>query len=342
MMTIATAHCKAEMNHLPPGAGRGMALAAESGAPAWVQLLPNGPEITGRDTRSWMISDPQAVVAASLARGPLHIDYEHASEHRAPLGLEAPAAGWITALEARGNGIWAQVEWTPRAAQMIADREYRFISPTFIYDGKTHEILEIISAGLTNQPNLDMTALNRRSENQTDYRTGALMNLKALCQALGLAEDASAGAMLAAINALINRADNPPLEKFVPRADYNAAVKKAADAETALSQMKGAARETEITALIEGAIKAGKITPATKDFYVTTCRTEDGIDAFKKFLEAAPVHPVKTDSGLDSKHDPSTANGGLSEQEKTVCRNLGLIEEDFLKARGNGALNGAH
>jgi hypothetical protein len=148
MRTIPTAHCKTEMSHVPPTAGRGIALAAESGAPIWVQLLPEGPEITGRDTRNWTIRNPQAVVAASLARGPLHIDYEHASEHRAPLGLEAPAAGWITALEARETGIWAQVEWTPRAAQMIAEREYRFISPTFIYDGKTNEIVEIVSAGL--------------------------------------------------------------------------------------------------------------------------------------------------------------------------------------------------
>jgi phage I-like protein len=318
------------MSHVPPSAGRGIALAAESGAPNWVQLLPEGPEITGRDTRNWTISNPQAVVAASLARGPLHIDYEHASEHRAPLGLEAPAAGWITALEARENGVWAQVEWTPRAAQMIAEREYRFISPTFVYDAKTNEIVEIISAGLTNQPNLDMTALNQRG---AVNRTGAPMNLKALCQALGLTEEASAEAILAAVNALIKRADNPPLEKFVPRADYDAAIKKAADAETALNQMKSEAREAEIIELVEGAIKDGKVTPASKDFYLTACRFEGGIEVFKTFLQSAPVLSVKTDSGLDSQGDPSMANSGLSEQEKAVCRNLGVSEEDFIKAK---------
>jgi phage I-like protein len=333
MTTIAIAHCKTEASHVPHITGLGMALAAESGAPAWVQLLPKGPEITGRDTRNWKISNPQSVITASLARGPLHIDYEHASEHRAPKGLEAPAAGWITALEARENGVWAQVEWTPRAAQMIAEREYRFISPTFIYDGKTHEIVEIISAGLTNQPNLDMTALNRRSENQTENRTGALMNLKALCQALGLQDEASPDAIIAAVNALIKRADNPPLEKFVPRADYDAAVKRTAEAETALNQMKIAAREAEITELVERAIKDGKITPASKDFYLASCRFDGGLEAFKTFLQSAPVLSVKIDTGLNERHDPGAANGGLSDQEKAVCRNLGLTEEEFLKAK---------
>jgi phage I-like protein len=332
MTTIHTAHCKTETSHLTPSKGLGMALAAESGAPAWVQLLPKGREITGRDGRKWMISDPQAVVAASLARRPLHIDYEHASEHRAPLGLEAPAAGWISTLEVREDGIWAQVEWTPRAEKMIADREYRFISPTFIYDGKTDEIVEFISAGLTNQPNLDLTALNR-SENRTEHQTEILMNLKALCKALGLHEDASPEAVLTSVNALVQRADNPPLEKFAPRSDYDAAVKKAADAETALNQIKDSMRETEITELVEGAIKDGKITPAAKDFYLTSCRFEGGLEAFKGFLKSAPVHSVKADSGLDDKIDPGSANGALSEQEKAVCRNLGLSEEDFLKAK---------
>jgi phage I-like protein len=212
---------------------------------------------------------------------------------------------------------------------MIADREYRFISPVFTYRRDNGEIVALISAGLTNQPNLDMTALNRRDE----FRTGASMNLKALCQALNLNEEASPEAVLAAVNALIKRADNPPLEKFVPRTDYDAAVKKAADAEATLNQIKASARETEITELVEGAIKAGKITPATKDFYLATCRAEGGIAAFKKFLEAAPVLSVKVDSGLDKKGDPGAAKGALSEQEKAVCQNLGVTEEDYLKAR---------
>jgi phage I-like protein len=310
-----------------------MALAAESGAPAWVQLLPRGPEITGRDTRNWMISNPQMVVAASLARGPLHIDYEHASEHRAPNGLEAPAAGWITELEARDDGIWAQVEWTPRASQMITDREYRFISPVFTYEARSDEIIALISAALTNQPNLDMTALNQRGNADLSQPTGAPMNLKALCHALGLQDEASPEAILAAVNALIKRADNPPLEKFVPRADYDAAMKKAAEAEAALNQIKASTHEAEIAELVEGAIRAGKITPATKGFYLATCRTDGGVEAFKTFLQSAPVLSVKIDTGLDERHDPGAANGGLSDQEKAVCRNLGLTEEEFLKSK---------
>jgi phage I-like protein len=154
-----------------------------------------------------------------------------------------------------------------------------------------------------------------------------------LCQTLGLHDEASLDAILAAVNALLKRADNPPLDKFVPRADYDAAVKKATDAEAAFNQIKTSVREAEITELIEGAIKSGKITPASKDFYISTCQFEGGFEIFKTFLQSAPVLSVKTDSGLDRQPDPGAANRSLTEQEKAVCRNLGVTEEEFLKAK---------
>ena len=53
------------------------ALAAE-GAPDWVQLLPAGPTVEGRNGRSWTMHSPEAVVAGSLAdRGRLPLDGMH-------------------------------------------------------------------------------------------------------------------------------------------------------------------------------------------------------------------------------------------------------------------------
>lgn len=133
-------------------------------APEWVELLPPGPAVTGRDGRAWAFGPAEATAvlhAFHQHNGPLPIDWEHASEHRAPNGLDAPAAGWITELEIRDGALWGRVEWTSKAIGQIARKEYRFLSPVFLYSKSGQRIQKLVSAGLTNQPNLKMTALNQ-------------------------------------------------------------------------------------------------------------------------------------------------------------------------------------
>lgn len=128
----------------------------------WIQLLPDTCRIAGIDGRNWLNDQPDSVVSKS--RLPMVIDYEHASEHRAPQGLDAPAAGWVDRLQVRGFSVWGHTDWTPHAKQRITSREYRYISPVFTYDRDTGRIHQLISAGLTNKPNLDLKALNHRIE----------------------------------------------------------------------------------------------------------------------------------------------------------------------------------
>jgi phage I-like protein len=95
-----------------------------------------------------------------LDTGEVPIDYDHAIENVAGLGDAVPAAGWIKAIDDAPdkNGIlWGTVEWTARAAAMIAAREYKYISPVIdptIKDNKTGEAQgwTLTSAALTNQP----------------------------------------------------------------------------------------------------------------------------------------------------------------------------------------------
>lgn len=145
-----------------------LAMPLPESAPAWIELIPAGPNIVGIDGRHWVNSNPgQIVSTANSQPRPLVIDYEHASEHRAPHGLDAPAAGWINRLEMRGNGaIWGRVEWTAKARAYIADKAYRFISPVFTFEKATQRIVALTSAGLTNQPNLNLTALNTRNKGE--------------------------------------------------------------------------------------------------------------------------------------------------------------------------------
>lgn len=278
MNTLTARACNQPLDGSPP--------------PDWIQLLPEGPPITGADGRTWSLPDSAALIADFTARNkPLCVDWEHSSEHRAPQGLDAPAAGWIDRLESRNGAIWGHVDWTPKAAQQIAAKEYRFLSPVFTYTKTGNQIMALVSAGLTNQPNLNLTALNQEQPP---------MDLSAICSALGLDAGADIPAIVAAINALKSEGESesedapaanrsqPDLQKFIPRPDYDAALSRAANAEQKLADIATAQLNQQIETALNGALKAGQICPATVEFYRAGCQKEGGLVAFNQFLKAAP------------------------------------------------------
>ncbi|MGC2495174.1 phage protease, partial [Candidatus Binatus sp.] len=140
-----------------PAMGEGAA-----SAPEWIELLPAG-VFYGRDGRGpFRLDDPTAVIASTTAmqmNAGLPIDYDHATDFGAPEGRPAPAAGWIRELEVRRGAVWGRVEWTTRAASSIVAREYRYVSPVFQFDPKDGTVTRLLRAGLTNNPNLHLTAI---------------------------------------------------------------------------------------------------------------------------------------------------------------------------------------
>lgn len=304
----------------------------DTAAPDWIQLLPAGPVITGRDGRSWNLPDPTALIADFTARNqPLVVDWEHSSEHRAPQGLDAPAAGWIDRLEVRNGAIWGHVEWTAKAIQQLLNKEYRFLSPVFTYRKTDAGIVALTSAALTNQPNLPLTALNREEPP---------MDLTLITAALGLADSADIPVIAAAITALQgdlatarNRAETPPLDKFIPRQDYDAALARATNAEQQLATVNKERRDAEITALVDSALQARKITPATKDYYIAVCQTEGGVAAFKAIMALAPPH-IGEATGLDGKKpnaQPASA-ATLTPEQLAICTAMGLDPAVYAKS----------
>jgi len=141
-------------------------------APEWVMLIPAG-EFSGRDGRGpFHLTSAAQVIAATLALGltaGMPIDYDHATDFAAPNGRPAPAAGWIREFADRDGALWGRVEWTPHGARAITSREYRYLSPVFQYasDGT---VTRLLRAGLTNNPNLYLTAISARS---SEPRTNA-------------------------------------------------------------------------------------------------------------------------------------------------------------------------
>lgn len=314
-------------------------------APEWICLIPGVVNLVGRDGRSWINSDPAGIVAKFVADSKdMPMDWEHATELKAPKGEEAPAAGWFKELQVREDGsVWGRIEWTDKGREAVASKAYRYISPVFVYERETGRIVKLTSVGLTNRPNLQLPALNREQQHEADQEKEMSMNqvqFAALLTALGLAASATPEQAINQVTKLngdlataLNHAAQPSLDKFVPKADYDLALNRATDAEGKLAAQAKATLETAINAEIDTALKAGKITPSTKDYHIAQCRMEGGLDRFKAFCQAAPT--VVADSNLDTKK-PGDESTALNAEEARVAAMFGNSAADITKY-GKGA-----
>ncbi|NNG05315.1 MAG: hypothetical protein HKM95_14620, partial [Inquilinus sp.] len=300
---------------------------------------------------AWTVGDAEAVVRAS--RELIHdlpIDYEHQTDNAPTNGQPAPAAGWIEELQARPDGIWGRVRWTERAAAMIDGGEYRFLSPVFEFGKKTREVTRILRAGLTNDPALFLKALASRQAQAHEETMDEL--LKELRKILGLAEETDRKAVCAAVKDAAEKAkgdgDDKPLAgvaKALGLADdasaedvetaaakATAAAAKAGDRDTLAARLEKLEQDTateKATAKAEAAVKAGKLTPAQRDWAIDYAKRDtDGFDAF---LGSQPVI-VAPGATIEGGKAPKGADG-LSADEMAVCKAMGIEPDAFKKTR---------
>ncbi len=325
---------------------------ANGKAPSRIPLFPSPGKqgvIKARDKRVFRLNGAADVVASFNADAhDIPLDWEHASEIKAPFGEKAPAAGWITKLSLESDGsIVGDVEWTAAGQQSVESREYRYISPAFKLHPDTREVQQIVSAGLTNTPALTMPAL-------TSVQSGDQMNPKIL-KLLGLddkatpeqvdaaveayeakiAADAAAKTTLEATSSKLEtelaaaRGTQPDIKQFVPRADYDATLARVVVLEKNAEDEKAAAHKAQVDTEIAVAMQAGKIAPASKDYFAKSCATVEGLAAFREYCGSAPV--IAADSGLGTKPTPtSTPEAGLTELDFQVAERCGMSREALI------------
>lgn len=291
--------------------------------PEWLPMIPAG-TFTGRDGRSWVNNNPEAIIRASMAYPKLPFDIEHSTELKGPKGDEAPAYGWIDGYRVSDGVVEAHVEWTDDGVAQLRGKKYRYYSPAFRFtaDG---QVTRLSSAALTNKPNLDLPALN--SEENTMTVPVQIVTV------LGLAATATADDAVKAIQQIktaeqvaLNRAENPDLTKFIPVETHQLALNRAESAESKLNDI--AIKESE--ALVDSAIEAGKVAPANREMYLATCRSEEGRKQFAEFVKAAPVIVSKTTT---IKKESTEGHASLSDEDLAMCRHMGISEEEFLSVR---------
>lgn len=121
-----------------------------SAPPEWIRVLPLG-KVLLNDSRDPFYVTPESIKKVMDKFRSNQVDMVIDYEHQTMSGDQAPAAGWVKELRERDDGLWAYVEWTPKAKDLITNKEYRYYSPTVRLDSSRH-VQELLHIGLTNFP----------------------------------------------------------------------------------------------------------------------------------------------------------------------------------------------
>jgi len=297
--------------------------------PSEVQLLPLG-HVQGADRRAYTVADAGAIIRASqsLIDGEkLLIDYGHAL-FRDGQADGAEIAGWITALHARPDGIWASVTWTDTAAAKLRERSYRGISPAFEHD-KQHRVLRIVGAGLTNRPNLPIAALNTMEGAVPDTPEKSLPTR--LADALSLPDAASEDELLSAVTAHRAKAEAAEVALQTETAARTGLEETVTALQTRVTQLETA----RITAEVDALIQAERALPAERETLIAMAsRMPEYWDKLKrerpKLVNLGP-------SGATAAPPPADGAAGgqpnLGATELALCAAMGIAPDDFAASK---------
>lgn len=306
----------------------------------WVHILPSGTVQTVDKRGPFEVTDPHTIIRTSFAEakttnGAIPVDYDHGLFLAAPKGQPAPAAGWISQMQVKPDGIWALVEWTPKALQKVLDREYRFISPVINCIGANKTVQRILNVSLTNDPNLTMVALNSA---QKDIPMSDQSFMSKLRTTLGL--DASAdeatildkASKLSSSGVSLNAVDPA---QYVPMTVFQQAV-------TELNRVNAGVSIEAAERVVDDAILHQRLMPWMRDWAVELCSANK--PAFDNFVEVAGS---KVKGFIDTITGPSIFTQERinqlnrrqeDETDPKIYANLGLSSDDVTKFAGKGSV----
>lgn len=338
------------------------------------QLLPAG-EFKARDGRpgpgkAWKLNDEQgqrlaAQLNTDLAEEPLVIDYEHQTFNKEKNGQPAPAAGWVRQVEwLTGKGLVAAVDWTKRALGLIADGEYKYISPVIRFDRDTHTVTGLQMAALTNTPALKgmdavqaaLTALNGADDEPATHEDHPMkLTLAALAALLGNAalinaDDATAASAIKAWKpapaplpealttalGLQAGADEVAALSAVNalKTPSTATVQLVTTLQAQVAELTTRINAEQVAKTVDEAIAAGKLTAAQRDQYIQLGNKD--LAMLTAIVAAAPVIPGLAGQDAAAKAAQSGADKrqavtALTTDQAAIATQLGIPHADYLK-----------
>lgn len=321
------------------------------GAPETISVLPIGHVVSSKGEFDVDEESYREMKAQIAKRGvDLVVDYEHQTLK----GCEAPAAGWVKELKLEDGQIKAVVEWTERGAEYLKNREYRYLSPVVSVRKSDNKAMGLHSLALTNTPAIEGMTPIVNSENFEGGNNNMDL-IKKLAELLGLGEDATEEQVVEALKACI--AENKSLkegqkpddeavvankavcellglEAGAPAADVSAKIMELKSGNIGgvnvveeLKALKQQNAERDADAAVTLALKAGKITPAQKDWARSYALSDP--KGFGSFVEKAPqIVPMGEVELEDTK---ALKSDTLDEATMLACKHLGVDPEDVKK-----------
>lgn len=331
-LTVSVVAGQREYLLIPDGEFRA---ADGSGRPEEVPAWRNSAEIAAR-----------VIARAQRRTAGMVVDYEHQTLKAEELGEAAPASGWLDRASLRyepGVGILGAIDWTPRAAQMIAGQEYRYLSPVFLYSPDNGEVLLLRHVALTNAPALDLPQVALRAEPGIDFSTEeepqVNETLKKLLASLGLADNTSEDAAIASVVALKAKADQvdgltakvASLSSQAPDPAKFVAVETMAALQAEVAALTSQINGDKVSQAVEAALTAGKLLPAQKDWALGLGKAN--MAALTEYLDKTPVISALGGMQTEGKDLGGAKSAALTATDKVVAAQLGLTEEQYLAAR---------
>ena len=312
------------------------------GAPEKVVLIPLG-EVSSQKGPFLMDALAFKEIQSHFASRGIDVVVDY--EHQTLTGGQAPAAGWVTALELTDQGVEGTVRWTEQAKQLLHNREYRYLSPVILKRKSDGRAVRLHSVALTNTPAIDGMVPMVNSWNglmvegleDIDFEEeDEKMDLKQMALTLGLKETATEAEVLAEMQRLkaqtqlvANKAvlQELDLEESASLEDVKGALlalKNPAGyvAAEAFRKLQEKVQRQEQQELVTLALSEGKITPAQKDWAEEYALKDP--EAFRKFLEKAPK-VVLMDDRLPCEN---TGKKTGDELEMKINSMLGITQEE--------------
>lgn len=280
----------------------------------------------------------------------------------------ARAAGWHDVEVRNGELWAVNIRWTAAAAAGIRAKEWRYYSPAFLDDPKTGRIVDYINCALTNLPAThDLTPLvaasqetvmeDDKTKSETEAKLAEALEdskakdeiiaklkeeNKAMKTKLAEAEKASKGEelendekkeeakrtsrLVEAARKITGRQDLAEVEgALLALAQSHDQVQKLS---TRVAELEAQRANDEIAALVDDAVRAGKVTPAKREEFIKLGRES------RKALETTLsmlVPVVDTQPRTPPSVDASTIV--LSREDEEIIRKNGLDREKFIAAR---------
>lgn len=258
----------------------------------------------GKQKFSIRRSDIGVLIANMAKRGAdVVLDYEHATQFpEVAAGGPIPAAGWIKKIEPEPDAdgvVWALVEFTERARQMIEAREIKYVSPVLSWaarDKSTGEQqgITLLSAALTNTPVLDrMPAITLSEAGWVKGEDEQMAGQKVMCadhpQTAMICPDCDPAAMQKLVASEVER-ERAKAPKVLTLADVKRDGKGRLDLsglgrDAVIAMSVHEAYEAQQVALseVEAAVSAGRIAPAKRESFERIALSDIG--AFREITK---------------------------------------------------------